>query len=164
MISSISGMTGGQPPQVVSGASMRQPSAQRMASLFDKIDSSGSGSITKAQFEQAFQNLKPPKGLQAQGADAIFSQLDSSGSGSVSKQDFVTGMTKVLAQMHAQHAGHRADGDADDTAAGSVDNKATGANEISDLVNALKSLESTLGGRSTSNQDPVTGTLFNAKA
>ena len=161
---SISGMTGGLPPQVVSGASMRQPPAQRMANLFAKLDSGGSGSISKTQFEQAFQTLKPPKGLQAMGADAIFKQLDPNGGGSVSRQDFVTGMTNLLAQMHAQHGGHRADGDADDGAAGSVDNQATGANALSDLVSALKSLETTLGGQATPAKDPVTGTLFNAKA
>lgn len=76
-----------------------------MSDLFDSIDSSGSGSITRAQFDQAFQTKNPPAVFQQQGADAIFASLDPSGSGSVSKQDFVATMSKLMASLRADNAG-----------------------------------------------------------
>ena len=63
------------------------PASQKMSNLFDQIDNSGSGSITQAQFDQAFQTLNPPKDFKAAGADAIWSQLDPSNTGSVSRQE-----------------------------------------------------------------------------
>jgi hypothetical protein len=90
---------------MVSGASSSGPPQQKMSSLFDSIDTSGSGSITKAQFDQAFQSKNPPAVFQKQGADAIFASLDPSGTGSVSKQDFVAGMSKLMASLRADNAG-----------------------------------------------------------
>jgi len=104
MSMAISGMS--TSPQVWSGASGRMSPTQKMTSLFQQIDSSGSGSITKAQFEQAFQTLNPPKGFKDMGADATFSKLDPKGTGSVSKQDFVSGMTSLMSQMHHAHHHH----------------------------------------------------------
>jgi hypothetical protein len=101
-MSSVAAVGGGM-PQVWSGASMRMPPAQKMATLFDKIDAAGSGSITKAQFEQAFQSMSPPKGFQQLGADAIWAKLDPNGSGSVSKQDFVGNMTGIMSQIRQGH-------------------------------------------------------------
>ena len=85
-------------PQVVSGASMRLPAAQKMGQLFQKIDTSGSGSITKAQLSQALQTLNPPPAIKSMGADALFSRLDPRGTGSVSKQAFITGMKPLVSQ------------------------------------------------------------------
>ena len=76
-----------------------------MSSLFDSIDTSGSGSITQAQFDQAFQSKNPPAVFQKQGADALFAALDPNGTGSVSKQDFVSGMSKLMATLRADNAG-----------------------------------------------------------
>ena len=89
----------------MSGASYGAPPQQKMSNLFDSIDTSGSGSITQSQFEQAFQTMNPPKVAQQAGADAIWAKLDPNGSGSVSKQDFVSGMTAQMSQMH-QHSHH----------------------------------------------------------
>ena len=89
----------------VSGASSSGPPQQKMSDLFDSIDTSGSGSITQAQFDQAFQTKNPPGVFQQQGADAIFASLDPSGSGSVSKQDFVATMSKLMASLRADNAG-----------------------------------------------------------
>jgi len=164
MINSISGAASGMMPQVVSGASMRQPPAQRMANLFDKIDTEGLGSITKSQFDQSFQTLRPPKGLQVMGADTIFSQLDPNNTGSVSKDDFVTRMTKVLEQMHAQQRAHRKDGDADDMAVASQTHHNRGDQSFTDMVNAISSLETALGGQPSSATEVVKGTLFDGKA
>lgn len=76
-----------------------------MSSLFDSIDTSGSGSITQAQFDQAFQSKNPPAVFQKQGANALFAALDPNGTGSVSKQDFVSGMSKLMASLRADNAG-----------------------------------------------------------
>jgi hypothetical protein len=101
----ISGVSAAGGMHTVSGASSSGPPQQKMSSLFDSIDTSGSGSITKAQFDQAFQSKNPPAVFQKQGADAIFASLDPSGTGSVSKQDFVAGMSKLMASLRADNAG-----------------------------------------------------------
>jgi hypothetical protein len=101
----IPGMSGAGMPQAMSGASMRAPPAQKMSSVFSKIDTSGSGAITQSQFEQSFQNLKMPNAFRAMGADAIFAKLDLNGTGSVSKQDFVNGMKSLMAQAHQVASG-----------------------------------------------------------
>ena len=101
----ISGVSAAGGMHTVSGASSSGPPQQKMSSLFDSIDTSGSGSITKAQFDQAFQSKNPPAVFQKQGADATFASLDPSGTGSVSKQDFVAGMSKLMASLRADNAG-----------------------------------------------------------
>ncbi|OIQ70426.1 EF hand [mine drainage metagenome] len=78
---------------------MRMPPAQKMAHVFAKIDTSGSGTISKSQFEQSFQSLKMPQAFKTMGADAIFAKLDPNGTGSVSKQDFVNGMKSLMSQV-----------------------------------------------------------------
>jgi len=99
----ISGVGGSAMPHIMSGASAGMPPQQKMSSLFDNIDSSGSGSISHAQFDQAFQALNPPGVFAQQGSDAIFSALDPNGTGSVSKQDFVTGMSRLMASLRADN-------------------------------------------------------------
>ena len=90
--------TGGAPQRMaMSGASARMPPQQKMSNLYNKIDSSGTGSINQAQFDQAFSTMNPPAAIKAQGASAIWSQLDPSGTGSVSKNDFVSTMKSVVA-------------------------------------------------------------------
>jgi Ca2+-binding EF-hand superfamily protein len=101
----ISGVSAAGGTHAVSGASSSGPPQQKMSSLFDSIDTSGSGSITQAQFDQAFQSKNPPAVFQKQGADAIFASLDPGGTGSVSKQDFVAGMSKLMASLRADNAG-----------------------------------------------------------
>ena len=101
----ISGVSAAGGMHAVSGASSSGPPQQKMSDLFDSIDSSGSGSITQRQFEQAFQTKNPPAVFQKQGADAIFAALDPNGTGSVSKQDFVAGMKKLMASLRADNAG-----------------------------------------------------------
>ncbi|HEY8157746.1 MAG TPA: EF-hand domain-containing protein [Methylobacter sp.] len=111
MSMAISGMgNAGMPPRIMSGASSRMSPDQKMSNLFQQIDTSGSGTITKAQFEQAFQNTNPPAAFKAMGADAIFSKLDPNGTGSVSKQDFVDGMKTMMGQIHHHHHAANANG------------------------------------------------------
>ncbi|THD70863.1 MAG: EF-hand domain-containing protein [Bradyrhizobium sp.] len=97
----ISGISSSSGLHAVSGASYGAPPQQKMSSLFDSIDSSGSGWITLSQFEQAFQTKNPPAVFQQQGADAIFASLDPTGTGSVSKQDFVSTMSGLMASLRA---------------------------------------------------------------
>lgn len=129
-VSSMAGMM----PQVVSGASMRMPPAQKMDNLFQQIDTSNTGSITKAQFEQAFQTLKMPSSFKAAGADAVFSKLDPNGTGSVSKKDFVNGMKAMMVQNRQHHAS-------------AAQNTPPTAQTLSSSMNALNALgsQATLG-------------------
>lgn len=109
MSMSISGVGGGA-PQIYSGASMRTPPAQKMANLFQQIDTGNTGSISKAQFGQAFQTMNPPASFKSLGADAVFSKLDPNHTGSVSKQNFVSGMTSMMSQLRQSHqAGSQVD-------------------------------------------------------
>ncbi len=101
----ISGVSAAGGMHAISGASSSGPPQQKMSSLFDSIDTSGSGSITQAQFDQAFQTKNPPGVFQKQGADALFASLDPNGTGSVSKQDFVSTMSKLMASLRAGQAG-----------------------------------------------------------
>lgn len=102
-IGGISGIGAAAMPQVVSGASMRMPPSQKMTNLFQQIDTGNSGSITKAQFDQAFQTMNPPKGFQQMGSSSVWSMLDPNGTGSVSKQDFVNTMTSLMSQVRHRH-------------------------------------------------------------
>ncbi len=99
MSMTVTGIGAGGGVMPTTGASSRMPPQQKMSNLFDAIDNSGSGSITLAQFTQAFQTMNPPAGIAAQGANAVWSQLDPNGTGSVAKADFVTGMKNVMAAV-----------------------------------------------------------------
>jgi hypothetical protein len=79
-----------------------------MSNLFDQIVTNGSGSMTEAQFMQAFQSMNPPQNSNAQGAAAVWAQLDPNNTGQVSKQDFINGMTALMKQMRTghHHGGH----------------------------------------------------------
>jgi hypothetical protein len=100
----LSGIGSASGLNVVSGASNSAPPQQKMSSLFDSIDSAGSGTITQAQFEQAFQTKDPPAVFQKQGADATWAALDPSGSGTVSKQGFVSTMSNLMVSLRAEGA------------------------------------------------------------
>lgn len=91
-------------PSVVSGASTQASPQQKMTNLFSQIDASDAGSITQAQFTQAFQTMNPPAAFQAAGASAIWNQLDPSGSGQVTQQDFVSGMKSLMVQLRQGNA------------------------------------------------------------
>lgn len=97
-VSGVSSMREAAMPQVKSGASKPASPQQKLSSLFQQIDTAGKGSITKAQFEQAFNKLNTPPAVKAIGADAAFSKLDPKGTGSVSKQDFIKGMEAIMTQ------------------------------------------------------------------
>ncbi|HEX5363901.1 MAG TPA: EF-hand domain-containing protein [Gallionella sp.] len=101
-MSTISGISGmGAMPQAMSGASGRMAPQTKMSNLFQQIDTANTGRITKAQFEQAFNNMNPPASFKAIGLDAAFSKLDPAGRGSVSKDDFINGMKSMM--THRRH-------------------------------------------------------------
>jgi hypothetical protein len=99
-IAAVGGAVGTSDVSAVSGASYGSPQ-QKATSLYNSIDTSGSGSITQQQFDQAFQTQNPPAVFQQQGADAIFAALDPNGSGSVSKQDFIGGLSQLMVSLRA---------------------------------------------------------------
>ena len=113
MSMSISGSGAMQSPQAWSGASMKMPPAQKMSNLFDKIDTTSSGSITKAQLDQTLQSNKAPSSFQSLGTDKLWSQLDPNATGQVSKQDFTSKMAEIQSQMHTQQSHHHHRGSAD---------------------------------------------------
>jgi len=117
---------------VWSGASAPMPPTQKFSNLFSAIDTSGSGSITKSQFETAFAQLNPPGAFKAAGADAIWSKLDPNGTGSVNQQDFVSTMTSTMKQLHGGH--HHAQA----SSAG-----AAGVNQSTTLLDAMDANDST---------------------
>lgn len=97
----VSAVSGAATPHTMSGASRGAPPQQKMSKLFDAIDSGATGSISQAQFQQAFQTMNPPAAFQQQGASAIFAALDPSGTGNVSRQQFVSGMSDMMASLRA---------------------------------------------------------------
>jgi hypothetical protein len=100
----VSGIATAGDLHAMSGASGGMPPQQKMTSLYNNIDTGGSGSITQQQFNQAFQTLNPPPVFQKQGANAIFAALDPNGTGSVSKQDFVSGMSSLMVSLRSEGA------------------------------------------------------------
>lgn len=165
MTSPISSATASYATQATSGASMKAPPSTRMAALFDKIDSGNTGSISKAQFEAAFQNMNPPGRIKAMGADAVYSQLDPSGSGSISKQDFVSGMKNVIAQARGHH-GHHEHGD---SATSSTTNASTSASSVAspvtDLASSIASLQSLIANNANNGDAaPPAGSLIKTSA
>ena len=113
--------------QVWSGASAPMSPNQKMSNLFDAIDTSGTGTISKSQFEQAFQSMNPPGNFQAAGVDSIWSKLDPNGTGSVSKQDFVNGMAEMMKQLRGHHHHNQGGG-------------ATGAQSLAQSTSLLSAL------------------------
>ena len=101
MTAPISGLSGTRPSMMMSGASMRMPPQQKMTNLYQQIDASGNGSITKSQFQDAFNTLNPPAVFKNAGVDAIFSQLDPQRTGKVSQADFVSGMKELMVSLRA---------------------------------------------------------------
>ena len=95
----VSSATSANSAAIWSGASPPQMPEQKFAGLFSQIDDSNSGSISKAQFEQAFRSLNPAPSFKAAGSSAIWAKLDPNQSGSVSKQEFVQAMTAAMKDM-----------------------------------------------------------------
>jgi len=85
----------------MTGPSPQWPARQKMSALFDKIDTSGKGSISSTQFANAFRTMNPPAGFAAQGASAVFAKMDPKNTGSVSRNDFVNAMSAMSQAVRA---------------------------------------------------------------
>jgi len=83
-------------PQVAAGATTQASRQQKLNSMFQQIDTAGTGRITKTQFEQSFNKLSLPVSVKDLGVEAVFKKLDTNSSGAVSKQDFVQGMDLLM--------------------------------------------------------------------
>ncbi|MDP2806380.1 MAG: EF-hand domain-containing protein [Gallionellaceae bacterium] len=100
-MSTVSGVSNARDAAMPQAAKPISPQ-QKVANLFQQIDTEGSGRISKSQFTKAFSTLNTPASVKALGAEAVFSKLDPSGTGTVTKQDFIKGMEAVLAQASAK--------------------------------------------------------------
>jgi hypothetical protein len=115
LIMSISGVGGARSAEAWSGASSRTTPTDKFASLFDKLDTTDSGTVSKDQFTSAFSSLKMPASFRKAGADTVFSQLDPNNTGAVSKQSFVDGMMSLMKSMRSEGRKEtEGDGDRDD--------------------------------------------------
>ena len=139
---SIQGVSAAGASSAMSSASAPAAPNTKMSNLFSQIDTSGSGTITEAQFDKAFQSMNPPGSVKAAGADAIWKQLDPNGTGSVSKQDFVSGMTSALKQLRGGHHHHGGSSSA-------------GAQQVSQSTSSLDAI----GGAGSSSTSGVGSTL-----
>jgi hypothetical protein len=95
----ISGMGSVGAAGMISGASPSMAPQQKMTTLYNKIDTGVTGSITQSQFNQAFQTQNPPAAFKSAGANAVWNALDPKGTGQVSRQDFVNGMKSLMVEL-----------------------------------------------------------------
>lgn len=75
------------------------PPQQKMSDLFARIDANNTGSISRAQFGQAFNSMNPPNAFREAGENAIWNALDPQNTGQVSKGDFVTTMKTLMVEL-----------------------------------------------------------------
>ncbi len=122
---------------------------QRISNLFQQIDSSGTGRITKAQFDQAFNKLNLPESVKGIGQDAAFSKLDPEGTGVVSKQEFMRGMESLMTQRT-----HQARKDSPAEAKSTPANKVQASNPVSQSASLNLPLPNVMG--STGNTINIT--------
>lgn len=145
----------GRGMQAVSGASGSRSGKsldKALTRAFQSIDSANTGSISKAQFESAFQNMKMPPALKAMGADALFAKMDTNGTGNISKQDFINGIKSLAPKTRGggRHISHRNDGDANDAAGA----QPSAVSASSTIASGLQSLEMALGNGQTNSDTP----------
>ena len=134
----------------MSGASAPMSPSRKMSNLFEQIDTSGTGTITKSQFEQAFQSMNPPASTKAAGADALWSQLDPNGTGQVTKADFTKGMTTAMKQVRGGHHHHSS--------------SAAGAQQLAQGTSSLDALGGSGSTSGTSFSGSSVGTFLNTLA
>lgn len=136
MSMSIGGVSGMAGMQAMTGASPAMPPAQKMTTLFNQIDASGTGSISKSQFEQAFQSMNPTRPFQKAGVEAVWNALDPNGSGSVSKTQFVDSMTTLMKALRQADASPGVNAAAP-SAAQSVSNSRQDLDDLGSFVNKI---------------------------
>jgi Ca2+-binding EF-hand superfamily protein len=98
------------------GASSTSPGGQLAQSLFSQIDSSGDGSISKSELEQAVTKAGGSKDA----ADALYAKLDPNGTGSVSEQQLAQALFGALPHHHHHHGATDAANATDPSGTGSA--------------------------------------------
>jgi hypothetical protein len=103
----------------------RPDPAQMAQKLFDKLDTSGQGYLTRSDLQSALDtvSLSSKSGSSTTSVDQLMKQLDGNGDGKVTEQEFSDALKNAAQQVHAHRGGHghRAaggrdhDGDGDDT-------------------------------------------------
>lgn len=83
-------------PRVASASNLPASSQLKLSNLFQQIDTAGTGRITKAQFEQAFNKLNLPAPVKEMGHEAVLSKLDPSGAGVITKPEFIKRMEPLM--------------------------------------------------------------------
>jgi hypothetical protein len=122
-----------------------------MANLFDSIDTSNSGMISKSDFEQAFKSMNPPASFKAAGADTVWAKLDPNGTGQVSKKDFTDIMVAQMKALRGHH--HHNDG-------GHHSSSQDGAAYLSQSASFLDAL----GSSNTPQEGSISGSILNTLA
>jgi len=158
MNSIISGV-GGISPHLISGAGKKMGANNIIAQMFQSMDSSGAGSISKSQFQSAFDSLNLPSKVKSLGADAIFNRLDPTGTGNVGRQDFITGIKTLYKQSQEQNGS----GFLSHLAAAGL-SQIPGVGAASGLAYGLLSLKSAFSGERGSGQEQNGGSSVNIYA
>lgn len=143
MAGSVSGLGGGAMPKIVSGASKRASSSQGLSQMFQTMDTSGAGSISKSNLQSALQNLSLPSSVKSLGADTLFNKLDTNKTGSVSRQDFVSGLRKIMSGLQVQGASSTQNGSSASSSAAQFFNTALNEGSSSSSGGSLGSIVNT---------------------
>jgi Ca2+-binding EF-hand superfamily protein len=85
--------------QAIQAMNRPDPAAQKTDQLFSQLDSSGKGSIERADLQSAFDKIATKATLKA---DQLFSKLDADSDGKVTKDEF-SGAINRLAEQLDQH-------------------------------------------------------------
>jgi Ca2+-binding EF-hand superfamily protein len=101
MTMSISALSNNRTVHSISGANFSTTSAKKASSLFDQMDPTGTGSVSRSQFARSFKSLNLPDGIKGLGANTVFSSLDTGGKGAIGKKEFSSGMMKLLSTLNA---------------------------------------------------------------
>lgn len=108
--------------EFTTGASSANLSSDAASSLFDKLDSSGSGSLAISDLASAFQSLSSETRaalMQAQemgalpSADDLFAKIDTDGDGTITESEFVDGRPANMTAEQASSLFSQMSGDSD---------------------------------------------------
>ena len=78
------------------GANAPTATQQRLGNLFQQIDMYSTGSISKSQFEQAFNRINLPAPVKELGADAVLSKIAPDNAEIITKKEFVSGLESIM--------------------------------------------------------------------
>jgi Ca2+-binding EF-hand superfamily protein len=119
-------------------------------SLFKKVDSDGSGGISKTEFETAVSSMASNQNISTQDADSMFNKLDNDGNGAVSSDEMMSALMAAgeerRASMSAQHGNHSKGPDFNKMAQDllkNLDTNGDGSVDTSELSAALSASQGT---------------------